>query len=142
MSRPGARKRAGRRGYILAEALVSAALASLAGVLAVTLLIWSAESIDRAQSSLGAMRALDRLYEEARLETPADLGRPRSGVVGRYQWIRVPGRSLADASALPPDPKFVNAPVPVRFVVQWAAGGRTQRRQLEAIVRPSGEAQP
>jgi type II secretory pathway pseudopilin PulG len=136
------RDRRRARGYILAEALVSAALASLAGVLAVTLLIWSVESIERAQASLGAIRALDRLYEEARLETPADLGRPRSGVLGRYQWVRVPSRSLAETSGLPPDPKFVDAPVPVRFVVQWTAGGRSQRRQLQAIVRPSGEASP
>ena len=68
MSRPPRRRRSAR-GYILAEALISAAIASLAGALSVMLLIWSAEAIDRSQSSIGAMRALDRLYEESRLLT-------------------------------------------------------------------------
>lgn len=136
------KRRGGRaRGYILAEALVSAALASLAGALAVTLLIWSAQSVERARGSLGAMRLLDRLYEESRLATPDRLALPASGYVGSYQWVRIPGRSLADAG-LPPDPKLAYAPVPVRFVVQWTSAGRTERRQLQAIVRPSGEAAP
>ncbi len=134
-------RRGGRAGgYILAEALVSAALASLAGVLAVTLLIWSAQTIDKAQSSLGAIRVLDRLYEESRLASPDALGRPASGVLGRYQWVRVPGRPLGEAPGLAPDPKFVDAPTPVRFFVQWTAAGKTERRQLQAIVRPAGEA--
>jgi type II secretory pathway pseudopilin PulG len=127
------------RGYVLAEALVSAALASLAGGLAVTLLVWSAASVDRAQSAEGAIRVLDRLYEESRLATPAALGRPASGFIGRYQWIRAPGRSLGDAPGLADDLRFAYSPVPVRFVVQWRAGGRTERRQLQAIVRPAGQ---
>jgi hypothetical protein len=117
------------RGYILAEALVSAAIASLAGLLSVTLLIWSAEAIDRAQSSVGAMRVLSRLYEESRLLTPDDLGRPASGYLGRYQWVRSPGPSL--------DRDRDYSPAPVHFTVQWTAGGRVERRQLQAIVRPS-----
>jgi type II secretory pathway pseudopilin PulG len=132
------RGRAG--GYILAEALVSAALASLAGVLAVTLLMWSAGTINRAQSTLGAIRVLDRLYEESRLAAPDALGRPASGVIGRYQWVRVPGRPLGESPGLAPDAKLADAPVPLRFFVQWSAGGRTERRQLQAIVRPAGEA--
>jgi len=122
------------RGYILAEAVVSAALASLAGVLAVTLLIWSAEAIDRSQSSVGAMRVLERLYEESRLLTPDALNRPASGVLGRYQWIRSPSRSLED--------DLPYAPVPVRFVVQWTSGGRLERRQIQAIVRPGAKDAP
>ena len=118
------------RGYILAEALVSAALASMAGALSLTLLIWSAESIDRSQSSIGAMRALDRLYEESRLLTPDALGRPASGMLGRFQWVRSPGRPLGDAPY---------AAVPVRFVVQWTAGGRVERRAIEAVVRPGAK---
>ncbi len=126
-----------KRGYVLAEALVSAALASLAGVLAVTLLIWSARSIDRSQSAEGAVRVLDRLYQECRLASPDALGRPASGYVGRYQWVRIPGRALSDGAGQEPDPKLADSPIPVRLVVQWTAGGRPDRRQLQAIVRPA-----
>ena len=123
------------RGYILAEALISAAIASLAGVLAVTLLIWSAEAIDRSQSSVGAMRALGRLYEESRLLTPDELNRPGSGVLGRYQWIRSPSRALGDETPY--------APVPVRFFVQWTSGGKVERRTIQAVIRPGAmEASP
>ncbi|HZZ88272.1 MAG TPA: hypothetical protein VFE13_08040, partial [Caulobacteraceae bacterium] len=80
-----------------------------------TLLIWSAQAIDRAQSSVGAMRVIERLYEESRLATPDDLGRPSSGTYGRFQWIRSPGRPLGDESAY--------APTPVRFFVRWTSGG-------------------
>ena len=118
-------------GYVLAEALISAAIASLAGVLAVTLLIWSAEAIDRSQSSVGAMRALDRLYEESRLLTSDELNRPASGVLGRYQWIRSPGRAL--------DSDLPYAPVPIRFFVEWTSGGRQERREIQAIVRPGAK---
>jgi hypothetical protein len=117
------------RGYILAEALISAAIASLAGVLSVTLLIWSAEAIDRAQSGVGATRELARLYEESRLMTPDDLGRPASGLLGRYTWVRSPSAPL--------DRDNDYSPVPVRFTVQWMAGGRLQRMSLQTIVRPS-----
>jgi type II secretory pathway pseudopilin PulG len=117
------------RGYILAEALVSAAIASLAGALAVTLLIWSAEAIDRAQSSVGATRELSRLYEESRLLTPDDLGRPAFGAAGRYHWIRAPSAPL--------DRDNSYSPVPVRFTVRWMAGGRLEQMSVQAIVRPS-----
>jgi hypothetical protein len=119
----------GARGYILAEALISAAIASLTGLLSVTLLIWSAEVIDRAQSSVGATRQLARLYEESRLLTPDDLGRPGSGVLGRYTWVRSPGPPL--------DRDNPYSPAPVRFTVQWMAGGRLERMSVQAIVRPS-----
>jgi hypothetical protein len=125
------RRRPHARGYVLAEALISAAIASLAGVLAVTLLIWSAEAIDRSQSSVGAMRALGRLEEDSRLLTPDDLNRPASGALGRYQWIRSPGRALG--SDLP------YAPVPVRFFIEWTSGGRQERREVQAIVRPGAK---
>jgi type II secretory pathway pseudopilin PulG len=128
------------RGYVLAEALVSAALASLAGVLAVTLLIWSARAIDRAQAAEGAMRVLDRLYQESRLASPAALAQPASGYVGRYQWVRIPGRSLGDTPGQQPDPKLADAPTPERFVVLWIAGGKPTRTQLQAIVRPAIQA--
>lgn len=131
------RARGGKRGYILAEALVSAALASLAGVLAVTLLVWSARTIDRAQSAVGAIRVLDRLYQESRLASPEALGRPASGYVGRYQWVRIPGRPLGDVAGQEPDLKLADSPIPVRLVVQWTAGGKADRRQLQAIVRPA-----
>jgi len=129
-----ARLRRSVRGYILAEALISAAIASLTGALSVTLLIWSAESIDRSQSSVGAMRVLDRLYEESRLLTPDDLGRPASGMLGRYQWVRSPGRPLSD--------DLPYSPTPVRFVVQWTSGGRVERRSIQAVIRPSAPAKP
>jgi hypothetical protein len=119
------------RGYILAEALISAAVASLAGGLSVALLIWSAEAIDRSQSSVGAMRVLERLYEESRLLAPDALNRPATGVLGRYQWIRSPSRGLAD--------DLTYSPVPVRFVVQWISGGRVERRQIQAIIRPGAK---
>ena len=125
-------RRRGPGGYILAEAMVSAALAALCGALALTLLVWSGEAIDRAQSSLGAIRALDRLYEESRLLPPRELGRPSNGVLGRYNWIRAPGVSL--------DPTKDYAPVPVRFFVQWTAAGRVERREMQAIVRPASAA--
>jgi hypothetical protein len=128
MSR-GSRTRPTARGYILAEALISAAIASLAGVLSVTLLIWSAEAIDRAQSGVGATRELSRLYEESRLLTPDDLGRPANGVAGRYGWARSPQAPL--------DRDTEYSPVPVRFTVQWMAGGRVERMSLQTIVRPS-----
>jgi hypothetical protein len=117
------------RGYILAEALISAAIASLAGGLSVMLLIWSAEVIDRSQSSVGAMRVLDRLYEESRLLTPDDLGRPASGVMGRYQWVRAPGAPLGFEAPY--------SPTPVRLVVQWTSGGRLERRSIQAMIRPA-----
>ena len=122
------RRQSAARGYVLAEALISAAIASLAGVLAVTLLIWSAEAIDRSQSSVGAMRALSRLYEESRLLTPDELNRPTSGVLGRYRWIRSPGRAL--------DSDLPYAPVPVRFFIAWTSGGRQERREFQAVIRP------
>jgi hypothetical protein len=112
------------RGYILA-------LASLAGVLSVTLLIWSAEAIDRAQSSVGAMRVIERLYEESRLATPDDLARPASGTYGRFQWVRSPGRALGDDSPY--------APAPVRFFVRWTSGGRAEAREIQVIVRPAAK---
>jgi hypothetical protein len=115
---------------VLAEALISAAIASLAGALSVMLLIWSAEAIDRSQSSLGAMRALDRLYEEARLLAPDALNRPASGVLGGYQWIRSPSRALADGTY---------APVPVRFFVRWTSGGRTEQREIQVVLRPGAK---
>ena len=118
------------RGYVLAEALISAAIASLAGVLSVTLLIWSVEAIDRAQSTVGAVRVLERLYEESRLLSPDELGRPGSGVFGRYQWIRSPGHSLGDGAY---------APVPVRFFVQWISGARVERREIQVILRPGAK---
>jgi hypothetical protein len=123
------RSRSGARGYILAEALISAAIASLAGALSVMLLIWSAEAVDRSQSSIGAMRALDRLYEESRLLSPDALNRPGSGVLGRYQWVRSPTRALGDETPY--------APVPVRFFVQWTAGGKLERRTIQALIRPA-----
>jgi type II secretory pathway pseudopilin PulG len=123
------RRRRGARGYILAEALVSAAIASLAGLLSVTLLIWSAEAVDRAQSTVGATQVLSRLYEEARTLTPDDLGRPATGVLGRFTWVRSPGPSL--------DRDNDYSPAPVHFVVQWMAGGQPQRMLLESVIRPS-----
>ena len=127
----------GKSGYVLAEALVSAALASLAGVLSVTLLIWSARAIDRSQAAEGAIRVLDRLYQETRLASPDALGRPSSGWVGRYQWVRIPARALGDEPGQEPNPKLADAPFPERFVVQWRAGGKVDRRQMQAIVRPA-----
>jgi hypothetical protein len=112
--------------------MVSAALAAMCGVLAVTLLIWAGEAIDRAQSSVGAIRALERLYEESRLLTPRELARPASGVLGRYAWIRAPG--------VPLDPTKDDAPTPVRFFVRWTAAGRLERRELQAIIRPTAAA--
>jgi type II secretory pathway pseudopilin PulG len=124
----GPMRRQGARGYVLAEALVSAAIASLAGLLSVTLLVWASQAVDRTQSAIGAMKVLSRLYETSRLATPDALGRPSSGVIGRYAWIRSPSRSLSD------DMEY--APVPVRFDVSWLSGGKVQRRELRALVRP------
>jgi hypothetical protein len=46
------RQRPHNEGFILAEALVSLGLAALTGTLSLTLLVWAARTIDRAQARL------------------------------------------------------------------------------------------
>jgi type II secretory pathway pseudopilin PulG len=130
MSRRRSRRLAG---FVLAEALVSAAIAALTAGLAVTLLAWSARSVSESQASLGAVRVQERVYEEARLLTPAALGMMGQGTMGRYRWLRTSGPRL--------DSRFEDAPVPLRITVTWTAGGRPWSRTLEALVAP-GSAPP
>ena len=124
-------RRAG--GYVLAEALVSAALAAMASTLAIVLLIWAAAAVDRAQSSVGAMRVMERVYEESRLLTPSQLYTSARGVLGRYSWSRTSGPKL--------DQRFDFAPAPVRITVRWTASGRAEERHLDALIAP-GAAPP
>jgi hypothetical protein len=94
------------------------------------LLIWAAAAVDRAQSTVGAAKVMERIYEESRLLTPAQLSTPASGVLGRYRWSRSPGARL--------DPRFDFAPAPVRISVSWTASGRPEQRNLDALIAPGG----
>lgn len=115
-----------RRGFILAEALVSLGLATLTGALALTLLVWAARTIDRAQARMAAATVVERLYEEARLTTPADLRAAASGREGRYRWRRLPRGPVDLASP--------NGAQRVRLEVTWTAGARPDRSAIDAIV--------
>ena len=86
-----------RSGFILAEALVSLGLAALTGALALTLLVWAARTIDRAGARMEAATVIERLYEEARLASPADLRAVTSGTAGGCRA----GRSTAPARTAP-----------------------------------------
>lgn len=115
-----------RGGFILAEALVSLGLAALTGALALTLLVWAARTIDRAQARMEAATVIERLYEEARLATPADLRAVTSGTLGRYRWRRLPRGPVEIASP--------NGAQRVRLEATWTAGGRPDRSAIEAVV--------
>ncbi len=118
------------RGFILVEALVSVALAALTGAVAVTLLVWTAQSLERSQARLEAATLVEQLYEEARLATPADLGRPADGQIGRYHWRRLPLGLV--------DQPFGAGPERVRLDVTWRAGGRPQTSHVEAWITGGG----
>lgn len=115
-----------RGGFILAEALVSLGLAALTGALAVTLLIWAVRTIDRAQARMAAATVIERLYEEARLTTPADLRAVASGKTGRYRWRRLPRG--------PVDVTHPDGAQRVRLEATWTAGARPDRSGIDAIV--------
>lgn len=115
-----------RDGFILAEALVSLGLAALTGALALTLLVWAARTIDRARARMAAATVIERLYEEARLTTPADLRAAASGKTGRYRWRRLP-RGPVEVSS----PSGAQR---IRLEVTWTAGARPDRSAIDAIV--------
>ena len=115
-----------RSGFILAEALVSLGLAALTGALALTLLVWAARTIDRAGARMEAATVIERLYEEARLASPADLRAVTSGTAGRYRWRRL--------SRGPVDGSSPNGAQRVRLEATWTAGGRPDRSAIEAVV--------
>lgn len=115
-----------RGGFILAEALVSLGLAALTGALALTLLVWAARTIDRAQARMEAATVIERLYEEARLATPADLRAMTAGSAGRYRWRRLPRGPVEAAQP--------NGAQRVRLEATWSAGGRPDRSAIEAVV--------
>ena len=115
-----------RGGFILAEALVSLGLAALTGALALTLLVWAARTIDRARARMEAATVIERLYEEARLATPADLRAVASGTSGRYRWRRLPRGPVLIAQP--------NGAQRVRLEASWIAGGRPDRSIVEAVV--------
>lgn len=124
--------RRGRRagGYILVDALVSVALAALTGAVATTLLVWTAQSLDRSRARLEAAGLVERLYEEARLASPAELDSPETGTAGRYRWRRVP-LGLVDRP-------LGAGPRRVRFELAWQAGGRPQGSRVEAWIAGAG----
>lgn len=130
MNRPTPRANRRLRGYVLAEALVSAAIATLAGGLSVMLLVWAARSVWADQDSIGALRVLERVYEESRLLTPRALQTLGQGTYGQYRWMRIPGARL--------DARFDAAPVPVRLEVWWTAGGQPRSRHLDALIAAGG----
>jgi type II secretory pathway pseudopilin PulG len=115
-----------RGGFILAEALVSLGLAALTGALALTLLVWAARTIDRARARMEAATVIERLYEEARLATPADLRAVTSGTSGRYRWRRLPRGPVEIAQP--------NGAQRVRLEAIWTAGGRSDRSAIEAVI--------
>ena len=115
-----------KQGFILAEALVSLGLAALTGTLAVTLLVWAARTIDRAQARMAAATVIERLYEEARLTSPADLRAVASGRSGRYRWRRLPRGPVEIASP--------GGAQRVRLEVTWSAGARPDRSAIDAVV--------
>lgn len=115
-----------RGGFILADALVSLGLAALTGALALTMLSWAARTIDRAQARMAAATVIERLYEEARLTTPADLRAMTSGRTGRYRWRRLPRGPVDIAS---PD-----GAQRVRLEVTWMAGARPDRSAIDAVI--------
>jgi type II secretory pathway pseudopilin PulG len=122
--------RRARRGFILVEALVSVALAGLTAAAAITLLVWTARTIDRAQARMDAATVVERIYEEARLAGPAGLGAPASGVSGRFRWRRMP-LGLFDRT-------FGAGPRRIRIEVTWTAGARPDRSVIEALVTGAG----
>lgn len=113
-------------GFILAEALVSLGLAALTGTLALTLLVWAARTIDRAQARMAAATVVEQLYEEARLTTPADLRAVTSGRTGRYRWRRLPRGPVENA--------IPNGAQRVRLEVTWTAGARPDRSVIDAVI--------
>jgi type II secretory pathway pseudopilin PulG len=118
------------RGYILIEALVSVALAAVTGAVAVTLLVWTARTMERSQTRIEAAALVERLYEEARLASPADLAAPAAGQAGRYRWRRQP-LGLVDRS-------LGGGPERVRLDVSWRAGGQPQASHVEAWITGGG----
>ncbi|MDB5469209.1 MAG: hypothetical protein JWR84_769 [Caulobacter sp.] len=115
-----------RQGFILAEALVSLGLAALTGTLALTLLVWAARTIDRAQARMAAATVIERLYEEARLTSQADLRAVASGRTGRYRWRRLPRGAVEIANP--------NGAQRVRLEVTWSAGARPDRSAIDAVI--------
>ena len=115
-----------KSGFILAEALVSLSLAALTGTLALTLLVWAARTIDRAQARMAAATVVEQLYEQARLTTPADLRAMTSGRTGRYRWRRLPRGPVEAASP--------NGAQRVRLEVTWTAGARPDRSVIDAVI--------
>jgi type II secretory pathway pseudopilin PulG len=115
-----------KSGFILAEALVSLGLAALTGTLALTLLVWAARTIDRAQARMAAATVVEQLYEEARLTTPADLRAVTSGRTGRYRWRRLPRG--------PVERSIPNGAQRVRLEVTWTAGARPDRSVIDAVI--------
>ncbi len=120
------RQRPHNEGFILAEALVSLGLAALTGTLSLTLLVWAARTIDRAQARLAAATVVERLYEEARLTTRADLRAVTSGRTGRFSWRRLP-RGPVEFTR--PD-----GAQRIRLEVTWTAGARPDRSAIDAVV--------
>lgn len=118
------------KGYILVDALVSVALAALTGAVATTLLVWTAHSLERSQARGEAAVLMQRLYEEARLASPADLAAPAGGQAGGFRWRRTP-LGLVDRP-------FGAGPQRVRLDLAWRAGGEAQASHIEAWVTPPG----
>ena len=127
--RAAARRPRSAAGFILAEALVSAAIAGLAATLAILVLITVAGQLERAAAERGAARLTRAVYEEARLASAAQLKGVATGQVGRYGWLRNGGGALS--RDLP------DSPVNVRIDVRWTVHGRAYRHSVQAVIAPT-----
>lgn len=113
-------------GFVLAEALVAAALAALSMAFALKLLAWTVERGQSAGNTLQAVRVIERIYEESLADPAAARSRPSAGQTGRFFWSR---------AALSPDPARVREPVSVvRIEVRWRERSRVKRLALDAVV--------
>lgn len=124
-----ARRQKGAAGFILVEALVSAAVAGLAAALAILVLVTVAGQLERAAAERGAAQLTRAVYEEARLTPAAQLKGAATGQVGRYAWLRTGGGALS--------PDLPDSPVKVRIDVRWTVHGRPYRHGVQAVIAPT-----
>ena len=129
MSRSGHRRRPGARGFILAEAIISTAIAGLAATLAIVVLITVSGQLEKASAERGAARLTRAVYEEARLASVTQLNGVATGQVGRYSWLRKGSGAV--------DRDLPDSPVDVRIDVRWTVRGRPYRHSVRAVIAPA-----
>jgi len=127
--RPKGHWRGGARGFILAEAVVSTAIAGLAATLAIIVLITVSGQLERASAERGAARLTQAVYEEARLASAAQLNGVATGQIGRYSWLR--------KGSGPVNRDLPDSPVDVRIDVRWAVRGQPYKHSVRAVIAPA-----